>query len=275
MIDALDDRELVFVGVLGVLLLTTAALAPTVVEARPAFEIPVQAAEEDAELQNATGDGWDRVPAAAVELSSAGAAVPAADDVTVEQVRVGAARTDDRLFLRLSWADATNDSNTDDVRAFADAVALQLPADASERPPIAMGSVDNQVNVWYWAADGSSEELLAGGPGSTTSFEDPRVVTDATHRDGRWYVVFSRPLAADGNRTAIPTDEDVDVALAVWNGSNDERSGQKAASGWYYLALGSGPSGPPYQAILWTVAGLGIVLSALVTIEGVRRTRGD
>jgi complex iron-sulfur molybdoenzyme family reductase subunit gamma len=53
-----------------------------------------------------------------------------------------------------------------------------------------------------------------------------------------------------------------------------ERSGRKGASDWYYLALGPGPQGPPYEAILWAVAGIGIVATTLVTIEGIRRTRG-
>ena len=89
-------------------------------------------------------------------------------------------------------------------------------------------------------------------------------------------MVLSRSLdASTGNRTAIPSDADMDVALAVWNGSNMERSGQKSVSEWHYLALGPGPQGPPYQTILWIIAGLAIVGSALVTIEGVRRTRGD
>ncbi|WP_121823022.1 ethylbenzene dehydrogenase-related protein [Halostella salina] len=270
-----DRRDLLIAGVLAAVLLATAAVGPTLVDARPAYEIPVHEAAAGDDLSNASGSEWNEVSAASVSLSSAGAAVPAADNVTVEQVRVGAARTEERLFLRVSWEDATNDSGTGDVREFADAVAVQLPADADERPPIAMGGTDNMVNVWYWSADGSSEELLAGGPGTTTGFNRTRVATDAAYDDGRWYVVLSRPLDASGNRTAVPTDEDMDIGVAVWNGSNAERSGQKAVSEWYYLALGPGPAGPPYETILWVVAGLAIVVSALVTVEGVRRTRGE
>jgi complex iron-sulfur molybdoenzyme family reductase subunit gamma len=139
-----------------------------------------------------------------------------------------------------------------------------------------MGSTDNMVNVWYWSASAGTEELLAGGPGSTTEFEDGSLATNATHEDGRWHVVFSRPLETDrANATTISTERDMDVALAVWNGSNMERSGQKATSEWYYLALGPDTGGPPYQAILWTVAGIAIVFTTLITVEGVRRTRGE
>jgi complex iron-sulfur molybdoenzyme family reductase subunit gamma len=268
-------EELLLAGVLAVALVGAAVVAPTT-GARPAFEIPVHYAVEDESLDRADGAAWDEAPAATVPLASSGAAVPASGDVSVERVTVEAARTNERLYLRLTWADATRDTSAERLRSFADAVAVQLPADATRRPPIAMGGPDNRVNVWYWSGAGGGEELLAGGPGSTTAFDDPAVATNASHADGRWRVVFARPLDAPGaNRTTIPTDADVDLAVAVWNGSNMERSGQKSVSEWYYLALGPGPEGPPYETILWTIAGLAIVATTLVTIEGVRRTRGE
>ncbi|MFC6941151.1 ethylbenzene dehydrogenase-related protein [Salinirubellus sp. GCM10025818] len=274
MTDARGD--LLLAGAFAALLLAVATVGPTVVDARPAYEIPVERGTEAEGFGSATADPWTEVPAATVSLSAAGASVPAADDVTVEETKLQAVRTDRRLYLRLSWADATVDRSTNATRAFADAVAVQVPANASARPPIAMGSAGNPVNVWYWSADDTTEELLAGGPGSTTRFDPGTVTTDATRADGRWHVVLSRPLdAPNANRTAIPDDADMDVALAVWNGSNAERSGKKSVSEWHYLALGPGPQGPPYQTILWIVAGLAIVGSALVTIEGVRRTRGE
>ncbi|MEF8871466.1 MAG: ethylbenzene dehydrogenase-related protein [Haloarculaceae archaeon] len=269
------SRELLWVGAFAALLLATAAVGPMVVDARPAFEIPVHSGADGDNLENVESDAWAQAPAATVSLSSSGASVPSADNVTVERVSVAAAQTDERLYLRLSWADATNDTSTRSLRSFADAVAVQIPANASARPPITMGGSDNMVNVWYWSADNTTEELLAGGPGSTSTFAENQVTTNATYNDGRWTVVFSRPLNVSGaNHTTIPSDADMDMSVAVWNGSNFERSGQKAVSDWYYLALGPGAQGPPYQTILWVIAGLAIVVSMLVTIEGVRRTRG-
>ena len=272
----LPASEGTLAAVLAVVLVGSAALAPMLVDARPAYEIPVTYETEPGDLQSPTGEAWGEVPAASVPLSSAGAGVPQATNVTVGAAKLAIARTDDRLYVRVSWRDATADGETDAVREFADAVAVQVPVNHSSRPPIAMGSTSNPVNVWYWSATGESEALLAGGPGSTTEFQESALRANATHADGRWHVVFSRPLQADGeNVTTIPTDRDVDVALAVWNGSNMERSGQKSASEWYYLALGPDTGGPPYEAILWAVAGIAIVFTTLVTVEGVRRTRGD
>ena len=197
-------------------------------------------------------------------------------DTAVESATVAAARTDDRLYLRLSWSDASANTSTDSLRAFADAAAVQLPVSTAERPPIAMGSTDNRVNVWYWNGADGAESLLAGGAGSTTRVPEPSVETTATHTGDRWTVVFSRPLASDrANVTDIDANRDVNAAFAVWEGSNDERSGQKAASEWYYLSLGPDEGGAPYETVLWAIAGIAVVFTTLVTVEGVRRTRGE
>jgi DMSO reductase family type II enzyme heme b subunit len=272
----MKNKDLLLVATLAAVVIVTTAVVPMVVEARPAFEIPVEEEPDAKSIDGAMDQGWETVPAASVPLSSAGAGVPAADNTTIEEMDVQAATTESRLYLRLSWDDATNDTSNSRVRAFADTVAVQMPVNESARPPIAMGGTDNMVNVWYWSGTGTTEELLAGGPGTTSQFGNATVTTNATYRNGTWHVVFSRPLEVQGeNRTTVPTNADLDVAFAAWNGSNMERSGQKAASEWYYLALGPGPQGPPYEAILWGIAGIGIVVTTLITIEGIRRTRGE
>lgn len=269
-------KELALTALLAVVLLATVLVLPQLTQARPAYEIPVHDAGDGDRFAGADGDGWDRAPAATVPLGSTGADVPKADEVSIESVEVQAARTDERLYVRLTWDDGTRDESTAAIRSFADAAAIQFPSDRESRPPLAMGGMDNQVNLWYWAADGAEEELLAGGPGTITAFDEAAVTTDEAYADDRWHVVFSRPIDAAGtNRTAITTDDDLDVAVAVWNGSDAERSGRKAASEWYYLATGPGPEGPPYETLLWAVAGIAIVLTTLVTVAGVRRTRGE
>lgn len=269
-------NEFLLAGVIAVVVVTATVTLSMGVEARPAYEVPVYEPSDGDSLGSASGAAWDRAPAKTIPLSSAGAAIPNADDTTIEQITVEAARTDDRLYLRLTWFDPTRDRSTEEIRSFADAVAVQVPTNTSERPPIAMGGTDNTVNVWYWSGEGTSEELLAGGAGTTTQFDTPALQTNYTYSDDRWHVVFSRSLDSSGElRADIPAEEDLDVAFAAWNGSNMERSGQKAASEWYYLALGPDQQGPPYEAILWAIAGIGIVVTTLVTILGVRRTRGE
>jgi complex iron-sulfur molybdoenzyme family reductase subunit gamma len=255
-------------------LLAVAAFVPAFASGRPANEIPVyEAVGENESLADPTADAWGDAAPVDVPLTSAPSAVPNADATSVETASIQAAHTDERLYLRVTWPDGTADRNASGPRAFADAVAVQLPVNTSARPPIAMGSTDNLVNVWYWSDSSGTEELLAGGAGSTTPFEEPAVRTQTAYEDGRWQVVFARDLrVATLNRTSVTMTEDVDVALAVWNGSNMERSGRKSVSEWHYLALGPGPQGPPYETILWSVAGLAVVFVLVVTVNGVRRS---
>ena len=269
-----EERSLV-VGavVVAALVVLTTAVAPVLVSARPANQIPVSSVSADDNPQQPTGEAWATAPAVDVPMASAPSGVPNASDTSVEALRVQSARTDERFYLRLSWRDDTADRNASAPRRFLDAAAIQFPVNTSARPPISMGSSRNMVNVWYWSADGESEELLAGGPGTTTAFDSQQVETTATHEDGRWTLVVSRPISATAeNRTTLAVDHDVDVAFAVWNGSEMERSGRKSVSEWYHFPLGPGPQGPPYESILWSIAGLAIVGVALVTIHAVRST---
>ncbi len=266
------DRAWLTVVAVVALAVAGAAVVPALTDARPANEVPV--GEVDA-AADPTAESWSAVPSADLALASAPSGVPQASNVSAERARVRAATNGSHVFVRVSWDDPTVDRNAASPRRFADAVAVQFPANASAHPPIAMGGPENRVNVWYWRAGGSTEELLAGGAGSTTPFADRAVDAAAARENGTWHVTFVREAGLDGNRTAFAGDRDVDVAVAVWNGSNGERAGRKAVSEWHYLATGPGPQGPPYETILWTVAGLAILFVTLVTVEGVRRTRGE
>ncbi|MBX0286362.1 ethylbenzene dehydrogenase-related protein [Haloarcula salinisoli] len=272
-----DRRQLrpVVVGIGLTALVVLAALSVPQAAARPAHEIPVEPATGD--FSGPTADGWSDVPQSTVPLSSAPSSVPNANDTTIERVHVQAARGEEQLYLRLQWHDATRDTTTDGPRTFADSVAVQFPVNESARPPIAMGGPTNRVNVWYWSGGTGSEELLAGGAGSTTRMANSTITTNATYQgsgeNATWTVQYTRDLDVAGeNRTTIPEDEDIDVAFAVWNGSNDERAGQKAVSEWHYFPFSGGPQGPPYAALLWTIAGVAIVSVIAVTAYGIRRT---
>jgi len=273
-----DDRTraLATALVVGALVLcSTVALASPLVDARPAHEIPVTE-RPDADLSDPTADGWSSVPASDVALASAPSGVPNADDTSIERVHVQAVRSGGQFYVRLQWADPTHNVSAESPRQFVDAAAVQFPVDTSSRPPIAMGGRDNRVNVWYWAGNGGTQELLAGGAGSTTAFPSPSVAANATYADGTWTVVYTRDIESgseSANRTDLGSTDTLDVAFAVWNGGNGERAGRKAVSEWHYFLTGTGPQGPPYQTLLWTVAGVAIVGVVAVTAFGVLRAR--
>jgi DMSO reductase family type II enzyme heme b subunit len=263
---------------LATVIVVASAVVPALVDARPAREIP--APTVDGNLSGTAANGWDEVAAAEVPLSAAPSGLPNAESVNTRSVDVQAARSDGTVYVRLQWQDDGADRNASDPTTFMDGAAIQIPVDTTAQPAIAMGSQTNLVNVWFWKADGSSEELFAGGQGSTTQFRNPTVQTWAQHaengEDGTWTVVFSREAEPDGdNRTAITDERDLDIAFAVWDGANDERSGQKAVSEWYYLPFGPDESGTPFESLLWVLAGIAVVAVVVVTAQGIRRARSD
>ncbi|MDG5776900.1 ethylbenzene dehydrogenase-related protein [Haloarculaceae archaeon H-GB2-1] len=258
---------------LAALIVLGMAVVPVLVSARPANEIPVESVEGNAQLSAADAAEWDDVPAAEVPLSSAPSGLPDASDTSISAVEVQAAQDGEKLYIRMHWRDPTADRNVTGPRGFADAAAVQIPVNTSTHPAIAMGSTRTPVNVWYWSAEKGTEELAAGGPSTTTSFEQPAVETDVTRHNGTYTLVYSRPLASDAdNRTAITMENNVDVAFAVWNGSNAERSGRKAVSEWYHFPLGPQPSGPQHQGLLWAIAGIAIVVVVAATGFAIKRT---
>jgi complex iron-sulfur molybdoenzyme family reductase subunit gamma len=274
---AATARRLLIAGAL----VLAATFVPMYASAAPANQIPVMAASQSqaGSLSAPTAQAWNDASTVTVPLSSAPSQVPDANETSIDRANVEAARTQRRLFLRVSWADGTRDGNVTPsqydaprLNSYGDAVAVQLPANASQQPGIAMGSPQSMVNVWWWNGAMGAQELLAAGPGTTTPFDRPAVSTNATYRDGRWYVVLSRNLTAPGrNRASIEMDRDVPVSFAVWNGSNGERAGRKAVSEWYTFPFGPGPQGPPYQTLLWSVAGVAVAVVIGVTAMAVRR----
>ncbi|NHN61594.1 MULTISPECIES: ethylbenzene dehydrogenase-related protein [Halorussus] len=274
---AATARRLLLAGAL----VLAATFVPMYASGAPAGQIPVMAASQDQvrSLMTPTAPAWNDASTATVTLSSAPSQVPNANQTSVERANVEAAHTRERLFVRVSWADATKDGNVTPsqydaprIGSYGDAVAVQFPANVSQQPGIAMGSPQSMVNVWWWNGAMGRQELLAAGPGTTTPFNRTAIATNASYRDGRWYVVFSRNLTAEQqNRASIGLEQDVPVSFAVWNGSNTERAGRKAVSEWQTLPFGPGPQGPPYQTVLWAIAGLAIAVVVGVTAVAVTR----
>jgi DMSO reductase family type II enzyme heme b subunit len=106
-------------------------------------------------------------------------------------------------------------------------------ADPAYAPATALG---NPVAI----ADRSSaaDNLVAAGFGSLTPDPFAGVEAWGEWRDGRWRVVFARPLAAgrEGN-AELSADTWTDVAFAVWDGDAEERDGMKSVASFVTLDL--------------------------------------
>ena len=211
------------------------------------------------------------------------------------------------LYVRVEWQDATEDGSAVRVQDFADGVALEFPASAANTvPAICMGQAAAGVNIWHWRADSESGPLdprevyvntlsdgspvnfytarEAGNPYSQTGASpvqnllaqafgtiSPSNVQDVAghgvYANGKWAVVFARPLTAGGTGlVAFDGGVKTDMAFAVWNGSAGERNGNKSISQFVTLSV-------PHRDVAaggtngWAVGG-GIALLVGVTAIG-------
>lgn len=86
--------------------------------------------------------------------------------------------------------------------------------------------------------DSPVEDLVAGGFGSLTSqpLAEQNVQGYGVWVDGRWRVIFSRDLAStEVDDVSFVPNRVYSVALAAWDGANEERNGQKSTSQWVSL----------------------------------------
>ena len=138
------------------------------------------------------------------------------------------------LSIRLSWPDPDKDDELADLDQFSDAIAVMFPL-VEGASAFSMGSADKPVNAWFWKAD-ESEPYDVLAKGYATSRKRPANLSDLTansyYSDGGWVVVLQRPLLSnDEELVSLKPGNESAIAFAVWEGSNAERSAQKAVSG--------------------------------------------
>lgn len=92
------------------------------------------------------------------------------------------------------------------------------------------------------------QSLVAGGFGTLEIDGQGGLEGNAVHDDGRWMVVFARPFESTGEmQPSFDDDVPVDVAFAVWDGSEEERDGIKSVSAFTQLQIT--PEEPPRRAV--------------------------
>lgn len=249
---------------------------------------------------------WKDVSAVNVPLSAQAGSYVAGG--SVQTVRAQALHYNDQLYIRVSWADGTDDSSTTKVEDFSDAVALEFPQSATAAvPSICMGQADSAVNIWQWRADsnngvrdpnvvygnssvdmypytetlfytarqannpyahterGPVQSLYSKAFGELQSLDFQEVQGLGKRTADGWAVVFERKFDTGRNGHAVfaPSTR-MDMAFAVWDGSQDERNGKKAVSQFVTLGIAAAPlsteRGSSTQTILFAAAaGLGVV----------------
>jgi len=152
----------------------------------------------------------------------------------VKQIAVRMVHNGATLSIRLSWHDPDRDDELNDLDQFADGVAIMFPLLAGASA-LSMGSPQKPVNAWFWKADQSEPfDVLANGYATSERRppHDSGLKVTGYHEHDHWIIVFQRPLAAPGESyVSIEPGTELSMAVAVWEGSNKERSAQKAVSG--------------------------------------------
>ncbi len=138
------------------------------------------------------------------------------------------------LSVRLSWRDASKEDRISDLDRFVDGGAIVFPLVAGANP-VTMGDAEKPVNAWLWKADRAEPfDVIARGYSTTQRrpAADSGLRARAHHEDGMWRLVLQRPLVAPtSDYVRFQAGESSGIAFAIWQGSNAERSAQKAFSG--------------------------------------------
>ena len=132
------------------------------------------------------------------------------------EAQVKAASDGERLYLRVEWADDPVPN-----REFQDACSAIFPTNGSG-VLATLGNAEKPLALWFWE-DGRPGplRLISSGPGVVQKDAADSLGAKGVLADGRWSVVLSGPADITEKRK---------VALAVWNGSRDERAGLAAVS---------------------------------------------
>ena len=205
----------------------------------------------------------NRIQAKSIELGPQMITNPRWPDPSTKSVKISGVQNGSDIALLLEWDDATLENKIEVSATHTDQAAIMFPLHpGKEVPSITMGSENEIVNIWQWRAiletslnakprssDRNSrisvpsnirrspvEDLTAAGFSTLTTQEEQDVLGLGRWQDKTWRVVFKRTLVNSDNAD-IQFKHPTVMAIAVWNGGNRERNGQKGISNWILLRL--------------------------------------
>jgi len=182
-------------------------------------------------------------------------------EVTVQDVSVRALHDGKQIAFLLEYADPSQD--VDDAAALEFMVGDKKAHFAHGQPMIQVEG--GPVNIWFWKnKDGKAVDMTAKGFATLKPQSHQDVQAKGDYANGRWKVVFSRPLTTDhpDEDMQVVLGQFTNVAFAVWDGRKDatgqiiEKRSQKAVSSWWYFRAEPPPDYSPYL-----YAGVAVVLA--------------
>jgi DMSO reductase family type II enzyme heme b subunit len=204
-----------------------------------------------------TAAAWGSAPAATFPMSPQVHWPTRNLEATVKDMIVRGLHDGTNVAILLEYADPTEDP--DDAAAIQFMVGDKKAHFAHGQP---MAQVEGgPVNIWYWKnKDDKGVDMNAKGFGTLKIQDHQDVKAKGVYSNGRWKVVFSRPLDTGHPEedTQITTAGFINIGFAAWDGKKDPSSGelkekgsQKAVSSWWYFRAEAPPdySGYYYAAI--------------------------
>ncbi len=174
---------------------------------------------------------------------------PTAGTATVRALCSGS-----EIGFLMQWNDPTGPDATRSNSALADSALLQFATEEGSKPYFLFGDAGNPVRVWHWQAGHSAEQSTATGTG-TMKIESEEFQVKASWNEGRWHVIFRRPLSGE---PSFEAGQFVPILLSVCDAGNGESGGVRAISTWLYATLEPEPTSRPWLLALATILGAAI-----------------
>ena len=185
---------------------------------------------------------WKATPSTTLSLQRTPLLYPTDQPTTLDipTVQIQILRAPGHVYARLEWKDKTQDGVTlakaerswqgehlvkqsGATNRFADACAVMIPVSASEvYPSLQMGDPQHPVRIYLWDATRGSAVMEARGR-ETTRKTGNTYPSQSAWTNGRWSVVMELPELPSGTP----------IAVAIWNGDQQDRDGRKYFSVWY------------------------------------------
>ena len=219
---------------------------------------------EDVPLPSSVDDeAWDDIEAAYLPLVGQIIVMPRWFDPRVDGVWVQAAHDGESVAVRVTWSDPNSspdplwadwkslvislmqpkEGDPQDEGPTPDQLVVQFPMEmpeGMERPFFLKGDNRRPVYLWQWQSDrdGALEGEARGVGTEAFQSEGQNLTVDASHADGQWQVMFTRPLVTDNEGDLdFVTGEAIPMALFAWDGDNGESGTRGAVSSWYFMFL--------------------------------------
>ena len=219
---------------------------------------------EDVPLPSSVDDeAWDDIEAAYLPLVGQIIVMPRWFDPRVDGVWVQAAHDGESVAVRVTWSDPNSspdplwadwkssvislmqpkEGDPQDEGPTPDQLVVQFPMEmpeGMERPFFLKGDNRRPVYLWQWQSDrvGALEGEASGVGTEAFQSEGQNLTVDASHADGQWQVMFTRPLVTDNEGDLdFVTGEAIPMALFAWDGDNGESGTRGAVSSWYFMFL--------------------------------------